>query len=293
MAKRFITDEAYEDLWFRKLPVEVKQFFHYMVVQCDMAGLWKVDIEKAEFNLLCKLPDREQLLKMLNVDKERVKEVDSERWWLVDFIEFQYGRLGSKAYIHKNVLKVIFRDRIRDIVVEEYPYLQTVLDSSLTGVELESNSSLTQDELRKSKSESKSKELLKLQEIKEDNIISTEKSIYKSVTEEQAKAVQTLIDQCGSSTYFKKVITQKDPALFFFKMTDAYGLSVKIVSKELKKMEAWLISHPRRQIKDPRRFINNWLGRASEDYGEHQGDGGEAGGKPKAGKYDDVPVQVV
>ena len=77
-----------------------KVFWMYLLDQCDHAGIWEVDFELAAY--FCgELYDHE----IKNTFRKQFIEFDNEkRWFIKDFIEFQYGRLNEKNRAHLSAI---------------------------------------------------------------------------------------------------------------------------------------------------------------------------------------------
>jgi len=106
MAKRFTEINKWSDPWFRKLPAEYKIFWQYICDKCDNAGVWKRDIELAEFYIGVRLTEK-VVLDHFNEGKERVKLLSDDLWLLTDFLSFQYGELSTDCPPHKQILSLI------------------------------------------------------------------------------------------------------------------------------------------------------------------------------------------
>jgi len=91
MSKRFTDTEKWNWAWFRSLPADYQRLWIYVNDKCDVAGIWYVDMELAEFMLRVKLD---------KVESERLFanriQVVGDRWLLSEFVSFQYGDLTSK-----------------------------------------------------------------------------------------------------------------------------------------------------------------------------------------------------
>lgn len=104
MAKRMTDTEKWKKPFFKSLPVEYKCFWLYLLDDCDHCGIWHVDQEVAELRLGIKL----SFQKALGLFKERVVVFDNEtKWFIPDFIPFQYGALNTKNKMFKPVLPVL------------------------------------------------------------------------------------------------------------------------------------------------------------------------------------------
>lgn len=101
MAKRFTDSEKWNDPWFRRLSPELKCFWSFVLDRCDAAGVWKVDMDLASFNIGRPLTEEEVLKAMPG----RFRKLDTERWWVTKFIPFQYGELNEACRPHAAVLR--------------------------------------------------------------------------------------------------------------------------------------------------------------------------------------------
>ncbi len=104
MAKRFTDTTKWQLRWFRNLTPANKLFWHYLNDACDHAGFWNVDFGLASFQLSQPL-DEEEVLEVF-ADKVTVLE-QGDKWFIKDFVEFQYGELKPTNNTHKSVLKLL------------------------------------------------------------------------------------------------------------------------------------------------------------------------------------------
>jgi hypothetical protein len=103
VARRFTDTEKYNDPWFRKLPVLYKQFFDYLCARCDNAGVWKVDMELAAFQIGEQINPEEALV-LLN---GRVNVLNADYWHVPGFVSFQFGKLSPDCKPHKSIIQLI------------------------------------------------------------------------------------------------------------------------------------------------------------------------------------------
>jgi hypothetical protein len=94
MAKKRFTDlDKWKKPFFKSMSPEYKLFWLYLLDDCDHCGIWHIDQEVAEIRLGVKL----SLQKARGLFAERVVEFDGgTKWFIPDFIGFQYGRLDNK-----------------------------------------------------------------------------------------------------------------------------------------------------------------------------------------------------
>ena len=105
MAKRFIETDLWKKKWFRKLPINVKLFYFYILTNCDHAGMYDVDLELAEFQIGMDI-DKDNILKHIGDHIEIIKD---DKWFLRKFVDFQYGILKDTNNAHKSVIKILNR----------------------------------------------------------------------------------------------------------------------------------------------------------------------------------------
>lgn len=120
MAKRFTDTDKWKKKWFRKLPVEYKVLWQYLTDNCDKCGIWEVDFELAEIFIGKEL----DVEKVKNEFKKQFIELDNgKRWFIKDFIEFQYGTLNPNNPAHKNVYKELLGRNLlnKDGTLKELP----------------------------------------------------------------------------------------------------------------------------------------------------------------------------
>lgn len=112
MKKRFVDSEIWADGWYRRLPVEYKEFWRYVCENADNAGVWKIDDEAAAFHIGRPI-DTAKALALFNEGKERVASLAGERLLVLDFIAFQYGTLSHDCNPHRGVFTDIERNGLR------------------------------------------------------------------------------------------------------------------------------------------------------------------------------------
>jgi hypothetical protein len=109
MAKRLLDTEIFSDPWFRRLKPMHKLFWFYILFTCDIAGFWKVDIEKASWEL-----GGELLLTELITDFDKRIDIlnDGELWFIKRFVFFQqkvnsFKELNPKNGCHLGILRIL------------------------------------------------------------------------------------------------------------------------------------------------------------------------------------------
>lgn len=100
MAKRLTDTDKWKKPFIKSLPPEYKLLWLYLIDDCDIAGIWQVDFEVAELRLGIKLSQE----KALRFFKEKIVAFDNgTKWFVQDFISFQYGNLTDKNKMYNPV----------------------------------------------------------------------------------------------------------------------------------------------------------------------------------------------
>lgn len=115
MAKRFTSTNKWSDPWYRKLPPDMKLFWQYITDNCDMAGIWSVDMELASF-LTGNQYEEKEILKAF--DGRIVSIKNGQYWHIPQFVEFQYGQLKDDYNPHKPAIASLIRHGINPRVHE-------------------------------------------------------------------------------------------------------------------------------------------------------------------------------
>lgn len=103
MAKRFTDNEKWKKKWFRSLPCEMKLFWCYICDNCNIAGIWEVDMELASFFIGSTVSEEYTLSCM----EKQITVISPSRWMINDFVSFQYGNLVPNNNLHKSVISLL------------------------------------------------------------------------------------------------------------------------------------------------------------------------------------------
>ena len=104
MAKRFTDTEKWKKKFFRGLQAPYKLVWLYLLDECNHAGVWDVefDVLKIRTGITC---NEEEILRIFG---DKIIPFDnSEKWYIDDFISFQYGELNQENRAHKSVISLI------------------------------------------------------------------------------------------------------------------------------------------------------------------------------------------
>jgi len=91
--KRFTDSNIWRKVWFQELPPEYKTAWFYIKDNCDSIGIWDVNIPLANFQIGNDL-DWDKFRDCCN---ENIQVLSEKKWWLVDFCNFQYGKLDENS----------------------------------------------------------------------------------------------------------------------------------------------------------------------------------------------------
>jgi len=105
MTIRFTLAEKWQDLWFRKLLPLEKLLFLYICDNCNIAGIWEVDLEQAAFFIGTDLISIEGAYKGLAGGYETL---NNNRIWLKNFLEYQRNTpLNPNNAAHATIINLL------------------------------------------------------------------------------------------------------------------------------------------------------------------------------------------
>ena len=102
MSKRFTDTEKWDRPWYRKLPVQYKMLFLFILDKCDIAGIWYVDFDTASYYIgstVCYEDSLQFLEKQITVLN------NGSKWFVHDYIGFQCGKLNTAINFHRSILQ--------------------------------------------------------------------------------------------------------------------------------------------------------------------------------------------
>ena len=118
MAKRFTDTSKWDRLWFRKLKPIHKILWNFLCDKCDHSGIIDVDIESWEFFIGTKL----DLVTIENEFQKQFLKIDECRWFLIDFIPFQYNcqisELNPSNKVHASIIDKLNKFNIQELLKE-------------------------------------------------------------------------------------------------------------------------------------------------------------------------------
>jgi hypothetical protein len=109
MAKRFIDTDLFRKPFMRSLEAPYKALWIYLLCECDHAGIWVVELDVAQIRMGLKLDPEKVIEKMGGA----VVSIDGgSKWYLPDFVKFQYGTLNPSNRVHQSALERLERHGI-------------------------------------------------------------------------------------------------------------------------------------------------------------------------------------
>jgi hypothetical protein len=115
LAKRYSDSRKWQKAWFRKLSQPEKLFWIFILDHCDHAGIWEVDFEFVQIFI----PNIEEQEIRDKFNKQYIEFDNGKRWFLKDFIEFQYGELKDTNRVHRSVSQIL--DKFNLLTVRRRP----------------------------------------------------------------------------------------------------------------------------------------------------------------------------
>lgn len=120
MSKRFTDTIKWKKKFFRELPSEYKLLWLYILDDCDHAGVWEVDFDAVKLKIGVQFePD-----KVLNIFDNRVVEFrEGEKWFVPDFVKFQYGEeLNIKVKAQWSAIQIIKKYNLEQYLDTDLPF---------------------------------------------------------------------------------------------------------------------------------------------------------------------------
>ncbi len=104
MAKRFTDTAKWRKEFMQSLSTEMKLVWLYLIDECDHAGVWEVEWEVLKIRTGISV-SKESVVAAFG-DKLEVFD-NGKKWFLTDFISFQYGELNPSNRFHKSVIDLL------------------------------------------------------------------------------------------------------------------------------------------------------------------------------------------
>ena len=128
MAKRMTDTDKWKKRFVRDLSPQHKLLWFYILDDCNHAGIWEVDIEVASIRVGYELVY--DMLPESFLDKIVIFD-NGDKWFIPDFIDFQYGELNPNSNVHKSVISLLQRYNLEGYVKGLQTLHNTVQDKDI------------------------------------------------------------------------------------------------------------------------------------------------------------------
>jgi len=96
--------DKWKKRFIRELKPQHKLLWFYILDDCNHAGIWEVDLEVASIRVGFDL-SHDNLPSSFG---EKVISFDNgDKWFIAEFIDFQYGELNPNSNVHKSVIALL------------------------------------------------------------------------------------------------------------------------------------------------------------------------------------------
>lgn len=102
MAKRFTDTELWDKEWFMKLSPKHKCLIRFIFDKCDVAGVWSPNWKLASAYIGDQVSDED-----LAVFNGQLEKMDAGKYFVPDFIAFQYGQLSENCKPHQKIITLL------------------------------------------------------------------------------------------------------------------------------------------------------------------------------------------
>lgn len=137
MAKRFSESTRWDDAWYRGLKPILKNFWDFLCMRPDAAGVWKPDWQDIKFRVGGRI-DPDEALEKLNEGKNRINVLNNGYWQVLGWVQFQFGEnLNEKIGQHKAAVLLITKYVPFGYLENPESYPKARLRNSLVEVEEE------------------------------------------------------------------------------------------------------------------------------------------------------------
>lgn len=112
MPKRYTDTEKWKKPFIRGLQAPYKLLWFYILDDCDHAGIWHVEIDVAALRI-CEEIDIEDAKKQFK--SHIIEFAKGTKWFIPDFVEFQYGKLNPENRVHNSVIRKLKKYKLLNL----------------------------------------------------------------------------------------------------------------------------------------------------------------------------------
>lgn len=107
MSKRFTDTLKWDKEWFQELNPKLKCLWLYICDNADNAGVWERNFKLASFIIGEKVCEQD-----FEAFGDRVTILENGKYWIVNFIDFQYGELSKECRPHLKIFESLNKNGI-------------------------------------------------------------------------------------------------------------------------------------------------------------------------------------
>lgn len=100
MAKRYTDSQKFFKPWVQDLPQKYKLLWLYILDTCSISGIWDVSFKVPEAIFECEYNHEEAV----GILKKQITPLSTKKWFINDFIAFQYKKLNPSSPPHQAVI---------------------------------------------------------------------------------------------------------------------------------------------------------------------------------------------
>lgn len=116
MAKRFTDTDIWDKEWFMALPCKGKCLIRFLYDKCDVAGVWSANWILASAYIGEQVSETD-----LSMFGDRIEKLADGKFFIVDFIDFQYGTLSENCKPHIKIINLLKKYELYERVCKGYP----------------------------------------------------------------------------------------------------------------------------------------------------------------------------
>jgi hypothetical protein len=107
MAKRFTDTDLWDKEWFSTLSCKHKCLIRFLFDKCDQSGVWSSNFALASVYIGETVTEYD-----IEILSSRVKKIGEKKYFIIDFIEFQYGVLSPACKPHIKIIGLLEKHNI-------------------------------------------------------------------------------------------------------------------------------------------------------------------------------------
>lgn len=115
MSKRFTDTEIWDKQWFMELSLKHKCLIRFIFDKCDVAGIWEANWVLASTYIGEDITEKD----IIPISSQ-IQHLRENKYFVPDFIEFQYGELSASCKPHIKVIQILKKYNLFDKLNKGY-----------------------------------------------------------------------------------------------------------------------------------------------------------------------------